>query len=58
MAKAIHIYGTLAKVQGDAKKHVITIELDPDFWDKTPELVEIVGEDVMADIYPEEHGDE
>lgn len=58
MARAIHIYGVLAKVQGDAKKHTIMIEIDPEFWDRTPELVEIAGDEITADICSEEHDHE
>ena len=47
----IGIYAKVAKVQSDAKKHVLTLDVDPDFWDKTPELVEICGRDVQVDVW-------
>lgn len=54
MARRIRFYGYVAKVQSDAKKHVLTLEIDPDFWEKTPELVEIVGEGASVDVWPDE----
>lgn len=57
MARSIGFYGYVAKVQSDAKKHVLTVEIDPDFWDRTPELVEVTGSGCKVDLWPEEHGE-
>lgn len=57
MARQIHVYGTLTKVQVDSKKHVVTFDIDPDFWEKTSELVELTGEDMMVDFWPSERGE-
>lgn len=51
MSKRINIYATVAKVQTDAKRHLLTLDIDPDYWDKTAELVELTGRDVSVDVW-------